>query len=101
VVTHVLTDPELTTANWSVAFPELSSSGASIAISKIEGCDVELFPFFVSRPQAYFWSRAWQAGERSALGDIAAGETMRFDDPQDAIRWLLEVDDDELDDDTP
>jgi hypothetical protein len=29
--------------------------------------------------QAWFWARAWQAGEREADADLAAGRVSRFD----------------------
>lgn len=39
--------------------------------------------------QLYFWTAHWQAGEREAESDIAAGRVRDFDDPDDAIHWLL------------
>lgn len=42
-------------------------------------------------PQAWFWSPEWQAGERAADADIAAGRTVRFANGEDAVAWLNEA----------
>jgi hypothetical protein len=46
----------------------------------------------VPRSQLYFWTEAWQAYERAADDDIANGRTVRFEDPVEAMRWLLDDD---------
>lgn len=38
--------------------------------------------------QAYFWTTAWQRGERDAEADIRAGRVFRFDDVREALAWL-------------
>ena len=40
--------------------------------------------------QAYYWTREWQAGEREAAAERAAGRSLIFDsrDPNDVVRWL-------------
>ena len=38
--------------------------------------------------QAYFWTEEWQKGEREADEDIREGRVKRFDDPDEAIRFL-------------
>ena len=38
--------------------------------------------------QAYFWTPAWQRGEREADADIVAGRTRRFATAHEAIAWL-------------
>jgi hypothetical protein len=38
--------------------------------------------------QAYFWTEEWQANERQADEDFAAGRTRTFDNVEDAIVWL-------------
>ena len=38
--------------------------------------------------QAYFWSEEWQAAERQASQDIAAGRTQRFPDAEAAVAYL-------------
>jgi len=45
--------------------------------------------------QAYFWTAEWQAGEREADEDIAAGRTQLFDDVDAAIRALRQARDEE------
>ena len=32
----------------------------------------------IDKSQAYFWTEAWQAGEREAQDDLAAGRVARF-----------------------
>lgn len=43
--------------------------------------------------QGYYWTRAWQAGERESLRDLGEGESRRFENGLDAIRWLLDDED--------
>ena len=47
-------------------------------------------PLFVARNELFFWSAAWQAGEREAAAEREAGRSIVFDgdDPEDIIRWL-------------
>ena len=40
--------------------------------------------------QAYFWSESWQAGERKADEDIAAGRVATFDTMDDLIADLMD-----------
>lgn len=42
------------------------------------------------REQAYFWTDAWQAGEREADADIAAGRVKTFDTMDDLIADLTD-----------
>lgn len=46
-------------------------------------------PPAVSREQAYYWTIAWQRGEKAALEDLGAGRSRTFDDPDAAVRWLF------------
>ena len=41
--------------------------------------------------QAYYWTEEWQAGEREADEDIAAGRVRTFDNPADAIKFLEDL----------
>ena len=41
--------------------------------------------------QAYFWTEEWQAGEREADEDIAAGRGRHFDSAAEAIEYLREL----------
>ena len=42
--------------------------------------------------QAYFWQFDWQLDEEQAERERDSGQGMVFDDPEDAIRWLMEGD---------
>jgi hypothetical protein len=42
----------------------------------------------VAEDQAWFWSDAWQAGEREAEADIAAGRVRAFDSMDDLLADL-------------
>jgi bifunctional DNA-binding transcriptional regulator/antitoxin component of YhaV-PrlF toxin-antitoxin module len=54
---------------------------------------IELRPRFVVDPaQAWFWSDRWQAMEREAGDDIAAGRVERFEDVES---FLAELDEEE------
>lgn len=47
-------------------------------------------PLFVARDEIFFWTAAWQAGERASAAERHAGKSILFDsdDPEDIIRWL-------------
>ena len=42
----------------------------------------------VDKSQAYFWTEEWQAGERQADADIAAGRVVTFDNAEALIADL-------------
>ena len=42
----------------------------------------------IDKSQAYFWTPEWQAGEREADEDIAAGRVHEFDNVDDLIASL-------------
>lgn len=46
-------------------------------------------PPVTSPAQAYYWTNAWQAREMESLAELGAGHGRTFDDPKEAIRWLL------------
>lgn len=48
---------------------------------------------WLPRDQEYYWSAEWQAGEQETRAEFAAGNGVRFDTAEDAIRWLLADDD--------
>jgi hypothetical protein len=50
-------------------------------------------PVAIPASQLYYWTGAWQQGEREALEAIKRGDSRDFDDPRDAIRWLLSAED--------
>lgn len=41
-----------------------------------------------SADQAWFWTAEWQAGEREAAAEIAAGRTASFDSDEDFLAAL-------------
>lgn len=55
-----------------------------------EGTIVMVPMELIDRSQAWFWTEAWQAGEREADLNIERGEVARFDNVEDAIRDLNE-----------
>jgi AbrB family looped-hinge helix DNA binding protein len=44
----------------------------------------------IDADQAWFWTPEWQAGEREASADIAAGRTQRHDSPEAFLSSLPE-----------
>ena len=56
---------------------------------KLVGDSLVLTPkVLVDKSQAYFWTEAWQAGERQADADIAAGRVKSFDSAEALIDEL-------------
>jgi AbrB family looped-hinge helix DNA binding protein len=52
----------------------------------VEGEQVVMKPKkLIDKSQAYFWTEAWQRGEREAEADIAAGRVKRFQRVDDLI----------------
>ncbi len=51
-------------------------------------------PLFVARDELFYWTKAWQQGERESLAELDAGNGILFDsdDPEDIVRWLHEPD---------
>jgi bifunctional DNA-binding transcriptional regulator/antitoxin component of YhaV-PrlF toxin-antitoxin module len=57
--------------------------------AKVVGHSLVLTPKkIIDKDQAYFWSEEWQAAEREAEADIAAGRVRQFDNVEDLIREL-------------
>ena len=56
-------------------------------------------PPFIRADEAYYWSFAWQKDVREAMAALATGDYEEFDsdDPNDVVRWLLGVDDEDDD----
>jgi hypothetical protein len=50
-------------------------------------------PAFVPSNQLYYWTGAWRRGEEESLADLAAGRAQEFEDPIEAVRYLLSPDD--------
>lgn len=47
-------------------------------------------PWFIPVNQVYFWSSQWQRDEAESLANLKAGRSKTFDDPTDAVRYLLD-----------
>jgi hypothetical protein len=55
--------------------------------------ETTLVPLVIPESQAYFWTKLWQIEEAAALDELEQGQGVRFDDPNDAVRWLLSTED--------
>lgn len=56
---------------------------------RVEGDAIVLTPKkLIDKSQAYFWTAEWQAAEREASADIAAGRVHGFEDVEDLIASL-------------
>lgn len=64
--------------------------GDPIVVEVVEGGRAILLrpQKMVDASQAWFWTAEWQAGERSASEDIAAGRVTRFDSDEDFLASL-------------
>ncbi len=70
----------------------LDEPGAQVQIIEHEDGTVELQPMLpIPADQRWFWTERWQAMEREADDDIAAGRTTRFDDVEDFIAHLKDI----------
>lgn len=66
----------------------IKASEITPAVTKIpEGFKAHV-PFSVPKGQAYYWSPEWQRAEKEADDELRNGKAHRFDNAEDAIRWL-------------
>lgn len=70
---------------------EAPSTGAS---NPIPGIISRILAPVSSAAQAYFWTKIWQEGEARAEADYRAGRFQTFQSGRDAIRYLLNTDED-------
>ena len=49
-------------------------------------------PAAIPAGQEYYWTAAWQAGERETLAELAAGRGKTFDTAGEALRYLFSAD---------
>ena len=49
-------------------------------------------PVMIPAGQEYYWTAAWQAGERETLAELAAGRGKTFDTAEEALRYLFSAD---------
>lgn len=64
------------------------SEGDYLEVSVRDGAIVLEPKTVIDASQAWFWTEAWQAGEREASADIAEGRTRRFDSDGDFLTSL-------------
>jgi hypothetical protein len=50
-------------------------------------------PAFVPSDELFFWTRAWQEGERESAAEREAGNLRTFENPRDLLSWLLRPED--------
>jgi AbrB family looped-hinge helix DNA binding protein len=62
--------------------------GDLVAVSLENGTITLVAKRLIDKTQAYFWTEAWQKGEREASDDIASGNLRSFDNAEDLIRAL-------------
>ena len=72
-----------------------ADEGISLSATLRSDGTLELHPVaIVPREQAWFWTERWQAMEREAQEDIAAGRIRRFDSAEDLFNDLDEAESD-------
>lgn len=64
------------------------SEGDYVEVSLAGGAIVMRPKKLIDADQTWFWTDTWQAGEREASADIAAGRTRRFESGQDFLKTL-------------
>lgn len=62
--------------------------GDYLAVSVRDGAIILEPKTLVDSSQAWFWTEAWQAGEREASADVAAGRTTRFESDDEFLASL-------------
>lgn len=75
--------------------PSLRFHAGSGVASLVQGAAPREIPAVVPASQLYFWTEEWQEDEKAALQELAGGEGRVFLNAEDAIHWLLTVDDDD------
>jgi CelD/BcsL family acetyltransferase involved in cellulose biosynthesis len=63
--------------------------GRSAVASNRQGSIRRRVPLFIPSDQTYYWSSQWQRDEAETLANLKAGDYETFDNPSDAIRYLL------------
>jgi hypothetical protein len=71
----------------------VSAGGTSMFASGPQG-ERHGVPVMLPKAQLYYWTAQWQAEEQAAAGEIAAGDVRVFKTSADAVRWLLDPEDD-------
>ena len=66
--------------------------GPSMTLTTLSAGIVVASPVILREDQLYYWTHAWQVGEAESQADIDKGDTERFANADDAIRWLFSND---------
>ena len=74
----------------------LADEGDIFEIRVKDGCIVLEPKKLISSDQAWYWSEEWQAGEREAREDIAAGRVIHADSVEELIEKLNSGNQDEV-----
>ena len=74
----------------------LSDEGDLFEVRVKDGCIVLEPKKLISTDQEWYWSEEWQAGEREAREDIAAGRVIRANSVEELIEKLNSGNQDEV-----
>lgn len=71
---------------------ESNNTRADVLESAATGLKSRRVPFLMPASETYYWSSQWQRDEAETLAD---GERVVFDsdDPEDAAKWLRDLED--------
>lgn len=64
------------------------ADGDDIEFELVDGCVIMHGLKMIPASQAWFWTDSWQAGEREASEDIAAGRVESFESADDMFKTL-------------
>jgi hypothetical protein len=85
---------EINVRRTSVRGNEAIESHAETTAVSAPAVEQPAMPFAVPRSQLYFWTAKWQEDEGASLDEMNKGEGREFECAADAIRWLLDPEDD-------
>ena len=73
----------------TITLPKAFRGASLYEVRSREGGGLELIPqHAIDASQAWFWSERWQAMEREADADIAAGDVQQFNSADDFLAEL-------------
>jgi hypothetical protein len=65
--------------------------GDHVIVTVVDGSIILTPAALIPRDQAWFWTPEWQAGEREADADIAAGRSQVFTDDDEFADYLGQI----------
>lgn len=82
---------------WTLASRAASLPASRLATNQVAGLAQRKTPHFIPADEVYYWSSPWQRDAIESMQALRAGEFEEFnsDDPTDAARWLLSLDEDD------